>query len=70
MKYTNITFFLFLGLFACNQVEEKKPVTKAEDQEAIEALNLKLDATEAQLYNVRVELAKCKGDSLPEAETP
>lgn len=70
MKYSIISFFLFLGLSACNQVEEKKPAVNSEEKDSIEALSLKLDATEAQLYNVRVELAKCKGDSLPKVETP
>jgi len=66
MKYFSLSIIFFLCLSACNQVEEKKSAINSEEQETIEALNLKLDATEAQLYNVRVELAKCKGDSLPE----
>ena len=70
MKYSIIFLFFLFGLFACNKVEQKSPETNSNDKEEIEALNLKLDATEAQLYNVRVELAKCKGDSLPVVEKP
>ena len=58
-----------MGFVACNQEKQKSPEKTLENKEIIDDLNLKLDATEAQLYNVRVELAKCKGDSLPELKS-
>ena len=66
MNYLFSFIFLTSILFACNQSEntaKEKPTAVAEE---VMALNLKLDATEAQLYNLRIELSKCKGDSVPE----
>lgn len=61
IKTTTALLFAAITLVAC-QPNEKKKV--ANESKAVEDLKIKLNATEAQLLNVRVELAKCKGDSL------
>lgn len=59
--------FLFSSLLfvACStEPKQEKNTDDKANQETIEALELKLQATENQLLNVRNELAKCTGDSL------
>lgn len=51
-----------ITLVACQPNDKKQEAKK--EMKAVEDLKVKLNATEAQLLNVQVELAKCKGDSL------
>lgn len=67
-KLIKSTAFLFaaITLVACQPKKNKEeaendPKTETKKEED---LKVKLNATEAQLLNVQVELAKCKGDSL------
>lgn len=69
MKKTNLfltaSIFFLICFAACNS--ESPAVTHSTDDQEhskeIESLQIKLDATEAQLLNIRSELALCKGDS-------
>ncbi len=59
-------FFITVAFVACQPSEKKKEVEKEviTDSKEVEDLKVRLNATEAQLLNIQVELAKCKGDSL------
>ncbi len=65
MKTLGYITLFSLMIFACQKPESDLPKIEDESLKKIEALQLKLDATEAQLYNARVEISKCKGDSIP-----
>jgi hypothetical protein len=58
--------FITIAFVACQQTEQKKEIEKEiqVNAEEVADLKVKLNATEAQLLNIQVELAKCKGDSL------
>jgi len=64
MKKSFLPITLLLALAACNNCTEDKNNIEINESEKVEELQHKLDATEAQLLNIRTELAKCKGDSL------
>ena len=62
MKRSVLTllFLLCISFFSCVSVEKQETDSTKEN----EALKIKLEATEAQLLNVRAELSKCKGESV------
>lgn len=64
MNYFFLCILLLFSLVACNQSENQAKETPSKVADELQELSLKLDATEAQVYNLRVELSKCKGDSL------
>lgn len=68
-KYLAICLFSFSLLAACSNCEKPKENTSAVSVEEFNELKVKLNATEAQLLNVRTELVKCKGDSIPNLNT-
>lgn len=61
-----LLFLSLIALNACQQNDNESTTenNKQSESEALKALKVKLNATEAQLLNIQVELAKCKGDSL------
>ncbi len=61
-----LSSLMFIGLSACKAPAEKNDSEQATENQELKELQIKLNATEAQLLNVRAELAKCKGDSIPE----
>lgn len=61
-----LSSLLFIGLSACQTTAEKNNLGQPTENQELKELQIKLNATEAQLLNVRAELAKCKGDSIPE----
>lgn len=69
MKNLKTLFIIFIAAsfwLACQPAEKNIEVEKETQIDSTELQNLKvkLNATEAQLLNIQVELAKCKGDSL------
>lgn len=56
MKKLLFYFVSSCFILSCASNVEQKP-----DCTEVEELKIKLDATEAQLLNVRAELSKCKG---------
>lgn len=63
MKIYFILTFCLIGMLSCNCPKTDKVETaNTQTKRTIDSLKLKLNATEAQLLNVRVELAKCCGD--------
>tara|TARA_R110002072_G_scaffold26558_6_gene87613 strand:+ start:60 stop:284 length:225 start_codon:yes stop_codon:yes gene_type:complete len=65
LKIASSLLFSSLLFVACStEPKQEKNADEQANQETIEALELKLQATENQLLNVRNELAKCTGDSL------
>lgn len=61
------TLFLTATIWMACQPADKNVEIETEtqiDSSELQNLKVKLNATEAQLLNIQVELAKCKGDSL------
>ncbi|MEQ8909482.1 MAG: hypothetical protein RIC95_09845 [Vicingaceae bacterium] len=54
---------LIVSLF-CLAACQQKPCNEMVHEKELKELQIKLNATEAQLLNVRSELAKLKGDSI------
>lgn len=61
MKIRTTGLILLISLFAisCQQKNEDTAL-----QKRVEELEIKLEATEAQLLNISTELSKCKGKYL------
>ncbi len=68
--FIGASIFLLIAFTACNVKTVEEPVENLEQLKEIESLQLKLDATEAQLLNIRSELAICKGDSSKPTTNP
>jgi hypothetical protein len=51
--------FLSVALSSCTS-----PCGDIKHEQSIKELQIKLNATEAQLLNVRAELSRCNGDSI------
>lgn len=66
IKLISIIFIATSFWLACQPSDQNIKVKKETQIDSTELQNLKvkLNATEAQLLNIQVELAKCKGDSL------
>lgn len=56
-----LLFILVITLYACSSCDER-PKMNTELKERIAALEIQLDATEAQLLNIKTELSNCMED--------
>ena len=64
-KLISISFLMLLFTVSCKTNTEVKIERSTDSRlKEIEDLELKLEATEAQLLNIRTELAKCTGDTI------
>ena len=59
---STLLLYNVLWITACQPTENNTKLNNSSSK--IEELKVKLNATEAQLLNIQIELAKCKGDSL------
>lgn len=66
LKHLSIIFIAASFWLACQPADKNVEIeTETQiDSSELQNLKVKLNATEAQLLNIQVELAKCKGDSL------